>query len=70
MRLKKTKLVALTGLALMLAPTFSTVGVTGADDLNSGKAAITQAVPLKSTMDRAIMTSIDGQISAAITAQR
>jgi hypothetical protein len=70
MRLKKPKLVAFIGLALALAPTFSTVGVTGADDLIAGKTAITQAVPLTTATDRALMSAIDSQISSTISAQR
>jgi hypothetical protein len=70
MRIHKQSLVALMGLAFMLAPTFSTVGVTGADDLIIGKTAITQGVPMKSSADRALMAAIDTQISSAIVAQR
>jgi hypothetical protein len=70
MRIQKQTVIALTGLALMLTPTASTVGVTGADNLISSKTAIIQGVPLKSSPDRDLMASIDNQISLAVTAQR
>jgi hypothetical protein len=70
MRRQKLMLTALAGMAFMLAPTLSTVGVTGADDLIAGKAAITQGVPLITAADRDMMSALDGQISTAIAAQR
>jgi hypothetical protein len=70
MRIQKKRLIALMGLAFMLAPTLSTVGVTGADNLNTGKTAITQAIPLKSNADSVLMTAIDTQISLVVTTQR
>jgi hypothetical protein len=70
MRRQKLMLIALAGMAFMLAPTLSTVGVTGADDLIAGKIAITQGVPLTSAADRELMFAIDSQISSEIQAQR
>jgi hypothetical protein len=66
----KLKLIAAIGLALSLVPTLSTVGVTGAEDLIASKTSVTQAIPLASEADRALMSAIDTQISQVLESQR
>jgi hypothetical protein len=70
MKRPKLKLIAASGLAFAWVPTLSTVGVTGAEDLISGKTAITQAIPLTSNADRALMAAIDAEISRLLESQR
>jgi hypothetical protein len=70
MKPQKLALIGLGTLALFLQPTLSTVGVTGAQNLQVGETEIVQALPINSFVDHVVMSSIDNQISAAIEAQR
>ncbi len=67
---QKLALIGIGGLALLIMPSLSTVGVTSAPDLRAGEAEIIQALPIDSFADHVVMSSIDYQIGSVIESQR
>jgi hypothetical protein len=67
---RKLLMIGVSSMALLLVPTLSTVGVTGANDLITGRTAIIQAIPINTDSDRSTMSAIDTQIGNVVLTAR